>query len=76
MTHDHVPAFARGRVTPATEVDHVTPKTKDGADSLENTQSICRPCHKAKTAREAAEAQGRKVTLRRRIGLDGYRLDD
>ena len=65
-----------GRVTPATEVDHIIPKAKGGADTLENTQSACTPCHRAKTATEAAEAQGRKVRQRRRIGLDGYPLDD
>ncbi|MGY6696094.1 MAG: HNH endonuclease [Roseinatronobacter sp.] len=70
------PCKRAGRVAPATEVDHIVPKAKGGADTLENTQSICGPCHKAKTAREAAEAQGRTVRQRRRIGLDGYPLDD
>lgn len=65
-----------GRVTPATEVDHITPKAKGGAETLDNTQSVCAPCHRVKTATEAADAQGRKVRPRRRIGLDGYPLDD
>ncbi len=69
------PCKRAGRVTPATEVDHITPKAQGGTDTLENTQAICGPCHRAKTAREAAEAQGRTVRKRRRIGLDGYPLD-
>lgn len=48
-----VPCTAAGRVTPATEVDHVTPKAQGGTDDLENLQAICRPCHLAKTARES-----------------------
>ena len=48
-----------GRVTPATECDHIVPKHKGGTDALDNLQAICAPCHKAKTEREAAEAQGR-----------------
>ena len=70
------PCARAGRVTPAAEVDHILPQAKGGADTLENTQAICTDCHKEKTAREAAEAQGRTVRKRRRIGLDGYPLDD
>ena len=70
------PCARAGRVTPATEVDHITPKAKGGADHLDQLQSICTPCHRAKTAQEAAQAQGRTVRKRRRIGLDGYPLDD
>jgi 5-methylcytosine-specific restriction enzyme A len=64
------PCRRLGCVTVATECDHVTPKAKGGDDELPNLQAICRPCHRAKTDREAAEAQGRKV--RPRIGLDGW----
>lgn len=42
----------QGRVTPANEVDHIIPKAKGGQDDPPNLQSICRPCHQAKTARE------------------------
>ena len=60
-----------GRVTPAREVDHITPKAKGGADTLENVQSVCTPCHREKTTREAAEAQGRKVRQRLAYTPDG-----
>lgn len=60
-----------GKLTPATEVDHITPKAKGGTDELSNLQSICSDCHKSKTAREAAEAQGRKVKGRVTYHPDG-----
>jgi 5-methylcytosine-specific restriction enzyme A len=73
LTRDHYlcqPCLAKNRPTPATEVDHVTPKAKGGTDDDDNLQAICHDCHKAKTEVEAAEAQGRKV--RRKIGPDGW----
>ena len=41
-----------GRVTTATEVDHIWPKAAGGTDEVENLQAICRKCHKRKTATE------------------------
>ena len=61
-----------GRVTPATAVDHIKPKAQGGTDDPANLAAICDPCHRDKTAAEAARAQGRKVRKRREIGLDGY----
>ena len=43
----------RGHVTPATEVDHVIPLWQGGADNDRNYQSLCKPDHDAKTARES-----------------------
>ncbi|MBD8492978.1 HNH endonuclease [Pseudomonas syringae] len=45
---------ARGRVTEATEVDHIRPHKSDMAVfwDRENWQSLCGPCHSAKTASE------------------------
>ena len=40
------------RVTPATDVDHKTPKAQGGKDDLDNLQSLCVECHKIKTAAE------------------------
>lgn len=45
-----------GRVTLATDVDHVVNKAEGGDDSEANLQSLCRPCHKVKTAGESARA--------------------
>lgn len=43
-----------GRVTPATQVDHVIPKAHGGTDDECNLSSICAPCHRYKTSRESA----------------------
>lgn len=41
---------AKGRVTPATEVDHIVPLRQGGARlDRSNLQSLCRPCHAQKT---------------------------
>ena len=69
------PCKREGRATPAREVDHITPKAKGGTEALDNLQSICKPCHAAKTEREAAEAQGRTHRRKTRVGLDGYPID-
>lgn len=49
-----------GRVTLATEVDHVVPRAEGGSDDETNLQAICAECHKAKTVAEAARGVGRK----------------
>ena len=41
-----------GAAAAATEVDHIQPKAKGGADSFENLQSLCKPCHSKKTMAE------------------------
>lgn len=46
----------------ATEVDHIVPISEGGAEwAVANLQSLCGPCHAAKTARELA-GQQRKGT--------------
>lgn len=68
-----------GRLTVATEVDHVINKaewqrqhgTFASVDDLSNLEAICAPHHRAKTAREA----GRPLRQRPRIGLDGYPVE-
>lgn len=42
----------------ATQVDHIIPVHLNGTDDLTNLMSVCKPCHAAKTAREAAAARG------------------
>jgi 5-methylcytosine-specific restriction protein A len=51
--------LAAGRYRPAKAVDHVVSKSAGGSDDERNLQSICDPCHKAKTAAESAEARRR-----------------
>lgn len=41
-----------GVVREAKTVDHIIPKAHGGTDADNNLQSLCWPCHKAKTARE------------------------
>jgi len=36
-------------------VDHIVPLEQGGADEDSNKQTLCQPCHDAKTAREAAQ---------------------
>ncbi|MBF6792140.1 HNH endonuclease [Acinetobacter baumannii] len=44
---------AVGRVSPATDVDHIKAKAFGGTDEPDNLQSLCSPCHKEKTAKES-----------------------
>lgn len=60
------PCLRAGRVTSATQVDHIKPKAKGGTDDEGNLQAICTPCHEAKTATD----NGCKVRLM--IGSDGW----
>jgi 5-methylcytosine-specific restriction protein A len=47
-----------GRTEAATQLDHVTPLWAGGSDAAPNLQGLCEPCHKAKTAGEAADRLG------------------
>jgi 5-methylcytosine-specific restriction protein A len=42
----------KGIATAAAQVDHIRPKAQGLTNSLSNLQSLCEPCHRAKTARE------------------------
>ena len=54
------------RVKAGTHVDHITPKAQGGADSDDNLQTLCYPCHKAKTASDSGKR------LKSAIGVDGW----
>ena len=62
------PCLAAGRVTRASQVDHIKPKAHGGTDELSNLQSICKDCHDIKTA----EDEGRSLKPRITIGEDGW----
>lgn len=49
-------------------VDHIVPKVQGGTDDMGNLQSLCTPCHHAKTAQD--EGWNRAAT----IGQDGWPL--
>lgn len=62
--------MATGRVTAATEVDHITPLHKGGQEyQASNLQPMCKPCHDEKTLDE----QGVKGKVA--IGLDGWPVE-
>ena len=48
---------AVGRVALATELDHIVPLYKGGADDESNLQPLCYRCHKIKTQAESNEAR-------------------
>ncbi len=56
------------RVTQASQVDHIKPRSKGGTDDEGNLQSICTPCHLAKTA----EDEGRKHRPKVQIDVSGW----
>ena len=45
---------------PASEVDHITPRSEAGDDTPGNLRALCRDCHKAKTTSEAARGRARR----------------
>lgn len=66
------PCLRRGHITPGCRtVDHITPKARGGGDHEGNCQTICNPCHTAKTQ---AEAKGLTwdETLPVVTGMDGW----
>lgn len=54
---------AKGLITRAVTPDHITPLEMGGADDETNLQSLCQPCHDAKTATEAGQRAGRLRSL-------------
>ncbi len=44
----------------AWELDHIVPLADGGSHELANMQTLCRPCHRTKTAREATERAQRR----------------
>ena len=60
---------AKGRVTVATQVDHIVALVNGGEDDHDNRQALCDECHKAKTRRDLGQRE------RPRIGLDGWPVE-
>lgn len=56
----------RERAVPqGVEYDHVVPLWRGGVNHLDNLQTLCVPCHRGKTAREAAERAAVRRSQRR-----------
>lgn len=51
---------AAGRIEPATDVDHVIPRSRGGTDRFDNLQSLCHSCHSRKTVMEDGGYGGHK----------------
>jgi 5-methylcytosine-specific restriction protein A len=45
----------KNRVSTGHPVDHIVPLWKGGSDDDSNKETLCDPCHDAKTAREASD---------------------
>lgn len=59
----------KGKLTEATEVDHIKPVAQQGTDDESNLQSLCAACHQAKTIAENGGTQ------RQAIGVDGWPVE-
>lgn len=51
--------LAQERYNPTTIADHIIPKAEKGTDERRNYQGLCAPCHRSKTAAEAARGARR-----------------
>ena len=60
---------ARGRISAATEVDHIMPLYKGGTDDDANLQPLCHDCHANKTRADKGHRH------RAQIGSDGYPIE-
>ncbi|GHB95921.1 HNH endonuclease [Thermomonas carbonis] len=69
---DGYKCYVCGRIVEQGECDHIVPVSKGGKTEMGNLGWICPPCHADKSEREAAEAQGRNVRIKARIGVDGW----
>jgi len=49
----------QGRVTLASERDHIVPLSEGGADDASNEQGLCAACHREKSLAEALRARRR-----------------
>jgi len=54
------PCKAQGRITEATEVDHIVNVAEGGSDDDMNLQAICTECHGVKTQAEARRGAARR----------------
>ena len=66
------PCLRKGYVHAGNEVDHRKPKWKGGTDEDDNLEAINTECHKEKTARESAEAQGKTYRPKMKFSSDGW----
>jgi 5-methylcytosine-specific restriction protein A len=61
-----VHCLASGRLSIATELDHITALVNGGTNADSNYQCLCKDCHRDKTASDLG------FTVKVRTGLDGW----
>lgn len=61
---------AKGKLSLAQELDHITPLHKGGDNSTDNLQGLCIECHKEKTAIDKGYKQ------RKAISVSGWPVED
>ncbi|WCB45049.1 HNH endonuclease [Nitratidesulfovibrio vulgaris] len=49
---------AQGRITAATDVDHIVSRAQGGTDDRANLQPLCHACHSRKTAQQDGGLRG------------------
>src|SRR4029453_14526656 len=49
---------AEGRITEATDVDHILERNKGGTDELSNLRPLCHSCHSRRTLRDSVRGGG------------------
>jgi len=47
---------ARGRIVPATELDHIVALVNGGTDTPDNWQGLCSSCHEIKTRKDLGQS--------------------
>lgn len=57
-----------GKLSAATQVDHIVPLKRGGSNEISNLQPLCHDCHAHKSAAE------RGATRRTTFGVDGWPL--
>ncbi len=68
-----IPCRKSGRMTPASEVDHIIPVAKGGDDAMKNLRAICRDCHDRITQDQAMEGRRKQAGVNKiQIGPDGW----
>jgi 5-methylcytosine-specific restriction protein A len=61
---------AKGKLTPATVVDHIVPLARGGSDEDANTRNLCDDWHRDATAEQFGHRK------RVRVGLSGWPKED
>jgi len=51
---------ACGHISQENQADHIIPLEAGGMDHIGNMQTLCQPCHAAKTAKEASDRSNRR----------------